>query len=246
MTRVDPDTGRRRPSAWGWLVAVSACVVLGAMTALGIWWLASDQRRIATYSVRGAVNGVALDLAAASADVIGGGARGIEVRRTDHYTFGRPPDADREVTGGVLRLRSRCPDSVLASCEARYRVTVPDNMQVTVRTTSGDVRVNAFRGAVRIDTDTGDIAVGAYCGFALRARAQAGSVRAAASCAPDRLELRSGSGDVRAIVPAGRYQVDADSGSGSRTVSGVTPVPDAPFQIQAISSTGDVHVERSR
>jgi hypothetical protein len=247
VTRVDIETAPRSPSAWRWLVAISAGIVLGAGAALGAWWLASDQRKIATYSVHGAVNGVALDLAAASAEVVGGGeARSVHVRRTDHSTFGRDPEADREVARGVLRLRSRCPVSVLARCEASYRITVPDNMPVTVRTSSGDVRITALRGPARIDTGMGDIAVGAYCGFTLRARARAGNVQATASCAPYRLELRSGSGDVRAIVPAGRYRVDADTGSGSRNVRGVTPVDDAPFQIQAISSTGDVDVESRR
>lgn len=247
MTRVDAETGRRRPSAWGWLVAVSACVILAVVVALAAWWLASDRRRIATYSVRGAVNGVNLDLAGASADVIGGGdGRAVAVRRTDRYTFGRAPDADRDVVRGILRLRSRCPSSVLASCSAAYRIVVPDNIPVTVRTSTGDVRFRAFRGPAQIDTGTGDIAVGSYCGFALRARAESGSVQAEASCAPDRLELRSGTGDVRAIVPPGRYELDADTGAGSRSVRGVTQVSDAPFQIQAISSTGDVEVEGRR
>jgi hypothetical protein len=247
VTQVDLDTGRRRPSTWGAVVAVSAGIMLGAAAGLGIWWLASDRTQIATYSVRGAVNGVALDLAGASADVVGGGeVRSVQVRRTDHYSFGRRPDADREVARGVLQLRSRCPVAVLSRCQASYRITVPDNMPVTVRTSSGDVRITAFRGPARIDTGTGDIAVGAYCGFSLRARARAGSVQATASCAPYRLELRSGSGDVRAVVPAGRYRVDADAGSGSRSVEGVMQVDDAPFQIQAISSTGDVAVESRR
>ena len=55
--------------------------------------------------------------------------------------------------------------------------------------------------------------------------------------------LRSRSGDVRAVVPAGRYRVDADSDGGSSRVAGLTPVEDAPFQIQALSTSGDVTVE---
>jgi hypothetical protein len=247
VTRVDPLTGRRRPSAWGWLVAISACLVVGVAVLLGVWWLASGRERIATYSVRGALNGVSLDLGGASADIVGGGdGRGVDVRRTDSYTFGRRPAADRDVVRGVLRLRSRCPRSVLASCSSRYRITVPDNIPVNVRSSTGDVRFDEFRGPAQIDTGAGNIDVGGYCGFALLARARAGHVRATASCAPDRLELRSGSGDVRATVPPGRYQVDADSGAGTRSVRGLTEVDDAPFQIQAISSTGDVAVESRR
>ena len=68
---------------------------------------------------------------------------------------------------------------------------------------------------------------------------------AAASCAVERLELRSRTGDVRAVVPPGRYQLDAESDVGDRAVRGVTAADDAPFQIQALSSAGNVTVETS-
>jgi hypothetical protein len=226
----------RRPSPWALLVAGSAVVVLGCALALGAWWLQSSEKRIATYSVRGAVSRITLDLGGADATVVGGGsARGVRVQRTDEFSFGRRARADRDVAGGVLRLRSRCP--------ASYRVSVPDNIPVTVRTNSGDVRFSAYRGSASIATTTGNITVGGYCGFLLQARAESGDVRASTSCSPERLVLRSRSGDVRAVVPAGRYRVDADTDGGSRRVAGLTPAEDAPFQIQALSSAGDVDVE---
>jgi hypothetical protein len=239
----DPTAPRRRPSTWTALVAVSACLVLGTALVFAVWWLASSETQTATYSVRGAVSRVALDLAGASATVVGAGSgRAVQVRRIDEFSFGRRAAAHRDVAGGVLRLRSRCPTTVISSCSARYRVTVPDNIPVTVRTSSGDVRFNAYRGSANIVTTTGDISVGAYCGFLLQARAESGNVQASASCAPERLVLRSRSGDVRAVVPPGRYRVDADSDGGSRRVAGVTSAEDAPFQIQALSGAGDVDV----
>jgi hypothetical protein len=235
---------RRRPSAWAWLVAGSAALLLAIALGLGVWWLRSSRTEIATYSVRGAVSEVMLDLAGADAVVVGGGSgRAIQVRRTDEFSFGRRASARRDVTGGVLRLRSRCPEIVLASCSASYRVSVPDNIPVTVRTSSGDVRFSAYRGSATIATTSGNISVGGYCGFRLQARAESGSVNASASCSPERLVLRSRSGDVHAIVPAGRYRVDADSDAGSRRVAGLTPTEDSPFQIQALSSAGDVDIE---
>ena len=66
---------------------------------------------------------------------------------------------------------------------------------------------------------------------------------ATAACAPERLELRSRTGDVRAVVPPGRYRIDADSDDGTRTVRGLAPVDDAPFQILALSRGGDVRIE---
>jgi hypothetical protein len=241
---VDPIPARRRASPWGWLVAGSAALLGAIAVVLGVWSLASHQTDIASYSVRGAVSEVMLDLAGANAVVVGGGSgRQIDVRRTEEFSFGRRADAQRAVADGVLRLRSRCPATVLSSCAASYRVIVPDNIPVTVRTSSGDVRFNAYRGSASIATTTGDIDVGGYCGFRLQARAESGDVRASTSCAPERLVLRSRSGDVRAVVPAGRYRVDADTDGGRRQVGGVTSADDAPFSIQALSGTGDVDVE---
>ena len=240
------QTPRRRPSAWGWLVTASACLVGGAILALFVWWLVSRETTVATYSVRGSVNEITLDLGAADVEIVGGGDRpAVEVRRTDRFAFGRRAVAERRAEGGQLALRSRCPRTVLTVCSASYRLTVPDNVGVAVRSTSGDVRFTGYRGSAQVDTGAGDITVNGYCGFALRARSQSGNVSAGASCALERLELRSRTGDVRAVVPAGRYQVDADSDDGSRTVRGVTVAEDAPFQIQALSSAGDVTVEAS-
>jgi Putative adhesin len=238
------STPHRRPSPWAVLVAGSAAVVVVVALVLGVWWLQTSEKRIATYSVRGAVSRIILDLAGADATVVGGGsARAVSVQRTDEFSFGRRARAVRDVSGGVLRLRSRCPATVLASCSAIYRVSVPDNIPVTVRTSSGDVRFSSYRGSATIATTSGDITVGGYCGFLLQARAESGDVHASTSCSPERLVLRSRSGDVRAIVPAGRYRIDADTDGGRRRVVGLTPAEDAPFQIQALSSAGDVDVE---
>lgn len=240
------QTPRRRPSAWGWLVTVSACLVAGTALTLTVWWLVSSQSTVTTYAVGGAVNTVTLDLGTADAEILGGGDRAaIEVRRTDEFAFGRRAEAERGTSDGVLVIRSRCPQTVLDTCSARYRLTVPDNVRLTVRTSSGSVRFLGYKGSAEVDTGTGDVAIAGYCGFALRARSLGGDVTAGTSCALERLELRSRTGDVRAVVPEGRYQVDADSDVGSRTVRGVTAADDAPFQIQALSSAGDVAVEAS-
>ena len=159
------------------VVAGSAVSSWACALVLGVWWLASSEKRIATYSVTGAVSRVTLDLGGANAVVVGGGSgRAVQVRRTDSFSFGRRADARRAVSDGELRLRSRCPVTVLASCSASYRVRVPDNIPVTVRTSSGNVRFSAYRGSANINTTTGDISVGGYCGFLLQARAESGNV----------------------------------------------------------------------
>jgi DUF4097 and DUF4098 domain-containing protein YvlB len=99
------------------------------------------------------------------------------------------------------------------------------------------------RATVQITSGSGPIAVAGFCGFQLRASSDSGAVRALSECSADRLELRSRAGDVRAVVPSGRYQIDASSDTGSVRVRGLTSAEDAPFQIQALSTSGDVSVQ---
>lgn len=246
MRRADSASPRRRPSAWAWLVTVSACVIGGFAALLGLWWATSSEKRVDNYSVHGSLSGISLDLAEADANIVGGGQRpAVAVRDTEDFAFGHPPVVTRELDAGVLTISLRCPRSVLGDCDGSLRLIVPDNVPLTVRTSSGDVNFDRYRGSAEVDTSTGDIDVAGYCGFALRARANSGDVRAAATCAPERLELRSRSGDVQAIVPPGRYRLDADTDEGQRRVRGITAAEDAPFMIQALSSAGNVEVGTS-
>ncbi len=243
MPTVATRPEQRRHSPWGLAVTVSAAVMLAVSAAFALWWAFSTEERITSYQVRGAVNGVTLDLDDADATIVGAedGAP-VQVRRTESFAFARRPEVRRQTEGGVLRVVVRCPDLLLGSCSSAYRIAVPANVPVNVRSSSGDVRFSNYRGTARIDTGTGNIDVGAYCGNSLRARAGSGSVRARTSCAPQRLELRSQEGDVRAIVPVNRYRVDADSDAGEHRIFGLTTAEDASFFIQALSGTGDVTV----
>jgi putative adhesin len=235
---------RSRLSPWGRLVAASATVVAGAAIALLALELTSREERVASYSVRGALEGVALDLGDADVVVARGGQRpSVAVQHTDRFAFGHGARTQRSIAGGIFHVRSRCPATVMHSCSVRYRVLVPDNLPVEVRTGSGTVRLDGYRGSVRVATGSGDIDVAGFCGFSLQARAESGNVAATASCPPQELSLRSTTGSVRAVVPPGRYQVEAESASGHRSLRGISSVADAPFAIQALSSSGDVLVE---
>jgi hypothetical protein len=238
---------RLRLGPWGRLVAVSTLVLAGGLVVLAGWGLASSERRIAAYDVRGDLSGVTLDLHGADAEIVGGGERSIlTVRREERLSFGHESDVSREVSDGVLLIRSRCPRAVPASCATAYRLEVPDNVPVIVRTGRGDVSLTEFRGSARVRTGSGDISVGAFCGFSLVAHSDEGDVEAATTCPLERLSLRSRSGDVGAFVPRGRYRIEADSDAGSADVGGVTAAEDSPFHVEAFSEGGDVLVESRR
>jgi hypothetical protein len=225
---------------------VTACVVLvvGCLAVLATLAVASQHERVVSYPVRGSVNGLTLDLGDADVTIARGG-RGpaVEIERRERYAFGRSARATREIDGGVFMLRSRCPRTVLHSCSVRYRVVVPDNVPIDVRTTSGSVRLDGYRGSARVATRSGDVTIGGFCGFGLQARAESGDIAANVDCALQELSLRSTTGSVQVVVPPGRYRLDAETAAGRRSVRGVTDASDAPFSLQALSSSGDVRVE---
>jgi Putative adhesin len=210
------------------------------------WWAATRQTRITTYHVVGDLSSIALDVGSADVEIDGGASGAVEVRRTDRFAFGHPARERRSADGEAVSIASRCPDQLLGACHSSYRVSVPDNVGVTVRTTSGSVVIAGLRASARIASTAGSVTATAFCGFSLRATSESGDLRAAAECSPDRLELRSGSGDVQAVLPPGGYQVDASSDSGRARVTGVSVADDAPFAVQALSGSGDVSVEGTR
>jgi Putative adhesin len=232
----------RRVSAWWWLVAACGAVLVAVAAAVAIWWGASSEVRTTSYRVLGDLAQIRLDLGAADVEVDGGGGA-VDVRRVERFAFGHPSRERHTVEAGRLTIVSRCPRQVLGACRASYRVTVPDNVAVVVTTSSGAVRLAGVRATVQVQTRSGGIAATGFCGFSLRAISEAGNVSAAADCSTERLELRSRSGDVLARVPAGRYRVDAQSDAGLRRVRGVTEDDQAPYQVQTLSTTGDVAVE---
>jgi hypothetical protein len=236
----------RRASPWWWLVLVSTVLLVGVAAVMGTWWVASSDRREVTYRVIGTLSAIELDLGEASVEVVGGEAGPIRVVRIEEFAFDRPPDDSHAVRDGVLHISSRCPDTVVGTCRAAYRVAVRDNVQVNVRSSSGRVQIAGLNGSARIETGSGAISVDGFCGFQLTATSASGDVRAAADCSPDRMELRSASGDVHAIVPTGRYRVDANSDRGGTDVRNVVVSEDATFAVQAISGSGDVLVEGGR
>ena len=236
----------RRLSPWGRLVAACAVLVGGLALALGIWTLADRSERRVSYTVGGTLNGLTLDLGDADVTIVGAGTReSVGVEHVDRFGFGHDAVTRRAIDGGLFRVWSRCPSTVLHGCSVRYRVAVPDNLPLTIRTGTGSVTLRDYRGSARITTGAGDVDIVGWCGFSLQARAEGGDVRAGTTCSPQRLSLRSTTGAVHAQVPRGRYRIDASTAGGPPVVRGITADPDAPYAIQALSSSGHVMVERA-
>jgi hypothetical protein len=234
-----------RLSPWAWLVAASAAVLATAAIAMTTLWLATARERSSTYAVSAALLRIEIEVERGDVEILGGGREDVQVRRTDHSAFGVDPEEQRTVRWGVLHISSACPSLVVGSCTSDYRVTVPENIPVTIISGDGKVRLLSYRGSAYVTARGGSIAVDAFCGHVLQATSRSGDIDIAAACSPERLELRTDSGDVRAAVPPGRYTVDADAIGGQVAVEGLIRADDAPWTIQALSNSGNVEIEAS-
>jgi hypothetical protein len=233
----------RRPQLpWTSLVVACAATLIAAALALGVWWAVTTETRISSYRVTGTLSRVVIDVPSGDAEVLDAPGSAVEVRRTDRFAFDRPAREARTLSGGVLKISSRCPRMAVGSCSSSYRVAVPENVPVDVQSSGGAVRLSAFRGSASVRTGSGDVTVDGFCGFALSVKTGEGDARATATCSPQTLSLRSSSGDLEATVPAGGYRVEADSNTGDVEVTGLQRNPAAPYEVQALSDSGDVTV----
>jgi hypothetical protein len=237
------EEGRaRRLSPWARLVAASVFVLVSAAGSLGGLWAVTSGSESTSFIAAAEVLRVEIDVGRGNVELLGGGLDEVRVRRTDHFAYDHSPDELRTLEGGVLRITSTCANLLIGSCSADYHVTVSDNVPVVVRAPHGSIRLASYRGSAQLETTEGSISVTGFCGFVLQATTDTGKVDVGAGCSPDRLELRSNTGDVMATVPSGRYRVDAATSSGTASIRGLTPVDDAAWSIQALSNTGNVTV----
>ena len=169
--------------------------------------------------------------------------RDVVVSRVDSSAFGHTPTEQRFVADGVLRIESTCPELVLGACASDYRMTVPDHVPLRIVTEHGDIQLTAYRGSAVLSTRNGSVTVDAYCGSILDVTAGGGGIDVAATCAPQRLTMRTGSGDMFARVPLGQYSIDAETLDGDVTLEGIADDPASTARIQALSNSGDVTVE---
>lgn len=148
---------------------------------------------------------------------------------------GTDPGGSYQLTGGVLTLDGDCGHGCrvdfvittrpgtkvrgeLRSGDVMLRGTGP----VDLKLTSGDVRVESSTGPVKVRTTSGDIDL---------------ELAAAAS-----VTVSANSGDISLMVPSGSYRVRAVSGSGDRTVVGITDDPASAEVLELRTGGGDVTV----
>lgn len=234
--------GLRNLSVWSVVLVGSAVVLVTAGAALAALWLSSTKTVAVSSHTTASLLGIELRVQSGDVAVVGGSQNGVSITRSAQSVFGHGPRQQRSLHGGILQISSSCPRLVVGSCSASYRLVVPNDVPISIRTEHGNIRIDGYRGSADIATNSGAINVEDYCGFVLGAATASGNVTVSSACSPERLTLRSDSGNVSAVVPSGDYRIQAASGSADTTVRGLTDDDGAPWAIEALSNTGDVSV----
>jgi putative adhesin len=212
-----------------------------------------------------AFTGKALSINAAIGDVhiVPGKAGQITVAR--RLTFGlRRPAVEERIDGDTFRVSdSPCTADVAFTCEVRWLLQVPRDVDVDVTTQTGSINVSGMSNTVKVVSDSGDVRVLAPSGKLVTLRSRTGevmaqnvsseqvvatSIKGSVSLTfrtpPSLVVGRSDSGKVGVVLPDGdeAYRIEAKSSQdGSRTVTAKDD-PDSRRRINVRSNRGDVSV----
>jgi DUF4097 and DUF4098 domain-containing protein YvlB len=144
---------------------------------------------------------------------------------------------------GTLGISTDCGGlRTVLRCRTDLTIDAPPQIDVVVRTDSGDVDLRGLSGRADIATASGDISTQRLEPVTVRADTDAGNVRLDLFGAPTRTEASSAAGNIKVVVPYGPYRVDAVARTGSVKVDGVIRDDLAPQAIDAVTHAGDITV----
>jgi DUF4097 and DUF4098 domain-containing protein YvlB len=143
----------------------------------------------------------------------------------------------------VLTVQTGCGSlKAVLRCRADLTIDAPPEVDVQVKTKSGDVDLRGLSGRASIETDSGDIRTHRLEPVTVKALTQAGNVSLDLFGQPTRTEAESDAGDVRVTVPYGPYRVDVNADGGNAKVEGLIRDDLAPQAIVALTGAGNTVV----
>jgi hypothetical protein len=243
-------------------IAISVALILG-----GVYWaLTSLSEDTKTSHQTYPVVGTALSIETSSTDlqVRSGDVKEITVdRKFERNALGSDPKDKYD--NGKLEVRDTGCGFLSFGCDTDYVVTVPKDLDVTIKSSSGDLKVIGLGGATTLESSSakieahdlsgslsmesssGDLeAIGLTSG-SVTSKSSSGSVELSFRAAPTTVDVVTSSGDASVQLPEGdeTYQVDTDSKSGDENAE-VKIDPAATRTIKVRSSSGDAVVEYDR
>ncbi|MEU9113094.1 DUF4097 family beta strand repeat-containing protein [Streptomyces sp. NPDC048483] len=195
-----------------------------------------------TYTVDGKVTAVEATTHGGDIEIVPIAAGGA-VKVTEKYEYNdEKPHPAHAVKDGRLTLEAEECTGSGKQCKVSYRVLLPRNAAVDLRTSGGDVTVRGTSGPISAETSGGDITVADSTARKAKVKTSGGDVELTLAAVPDEVSGQTSGGDVTIRVPKGSYAVDASTSGGTRTVSVPTDGGSA-HKIAAKTSGGDVTVE---
>jgi hypothetical protein len=200
-------------------------------------------------------SGRTLAISVRASDVLVSGVSGsvASVESRELWTGSDPPSGVFTL-GSVLRLRSTCPGSrpldllwsFGARCSVRYVVRSPRQRAAQIVIDEGDATLVDLAGRLSVTMQTGDLHASGLRSSRATVRLGVGDAHVAFARAPSSLRVVVGVGDASALLPPGRYAIDARASLGDvRIGSGIVEDPSSPRSIVVTSGVGDVHVDAS-
>lgn len=183
-----------------------------------------------------------VDIDAGTVDVVRGGDE-VEVVREVAGSW-RAPETGAERLGDRLRLTGSCQPAFLQTeCYTDYTVTVPDDVELVLSSSAGEIRVDGGTAAVTATTSAGRIDLSGLETDVVRASSSAGEVVVDFAEPPSSVDASTSTGRVEVVVPddGTRYAVDAGSSVGNASVA-VPRDADSQHRITARTSVGEVVV----
>ena len=240
-------------------IAISVALILG-----GVYWALTSltENTKTSYDVYPVV-GTALSIETGSTDVEVHSEDVKEItvnRRVERNALGSDPKD--EYDDGRLQIKDTGCGFLSFGCDTDYVVTVPRDLAVTIKTSSGDLKVtglggsavlksssgrieaDAMAGDLQMDSSSGSLEATGLSSGSVTAKTSSGSVDLQFRTAPTKVDARSSSGDVTVLLPNGTetYRVDADTKSGDEA-SRVKVDPASTRIITLETSSGDATVE---
>lgn len=218
-----PERPARPPSAVRSLWKVfAAMLVLGAFTwgtFQVVTLIAHEERTERTAYDAAAITGLDVDSAAGSVTVLGGDTDEIVV--TARISDGlRSTGESQRVVGGVLELRTTCPNFGSDWCRVSYDVVVPRDLDVTIDADNGSVDLRSLSGTVTATTDNGGVEGEDLRAEQVTADSDNGRVALTFTAAPRAVVATSNNGSVEVVVPNDgvAYRLDMDTDNGSQNL----------------------------
>ena len=229
---------------------VSAVRVLGAglaATTVAVTTLAiasSFARAVSTedFTASG-VRQLQVDVDAGAVDVERAEGSTVEVSVRAEGTW-RTPTTGRSQQGGTLVLDGRCgPQVGFSRCEVRYRIAVPDGVDLELRAGAGRLAVDDVSGDVSAHTSAGEVALTDLRSRVVDARAEAGRVQVSFEEPPRQVRAAAATGAIDVTLPldGAPYAVQARADVGGATVD-VPTDPTSARTVSAVTSVGAVTV----